>query len=109
LNNLKDWSKPIENLRRALGSTTRHSSKKSKGKKAILDTSVAGTDIVLPDNPSPAAIFTCNNINTLLRVFQHATTANLNTILTHMELITSAVSWFEQVSYRTDGTSGEAH
>jgi hypothetical protein len=109
LNNFRDWSKPIENLHRALGSTTQRSSKKSKGKKAILDTSVAEMEIVLPDNPSPAAISTYNDINTLLRAFRHATSANLNTILTHMELMTSAISWFAQVSSHTDCAPGDAH
>jgi hypothetical protein len=64
---------------------------------------------MLPDNPSPAAISTYNDINTLLQAFQHATSANLNTILTHMELMTSAISWFAQVSSRTDRAPGDAH
>jgi hypothetical protein len=103
LHHLKDWSKPIETLGRAFSMTTRTGSKKSKGK-AIANPSMSGREIVLPDDPSSEAIAAYNDIHTLWRALQHATTSNLHSILSHMELMTSAVSWFAQVSsYFTDG------
>jgi len=106
LHHLKDWSSPIETLRRAFGSITQTASKKSKksrGKQAISNVLTPRREIVLPDNPSPEAIAAYNDIHTLWRALRHATTSNLHKILSHMELMTSAVSWFSQVSYCTDG------
>lgn len=106
LNHLKEWDGPIESLRHAFYSTT---SKKSKGKKMISNMSTADRDIVLPDNPSPEAISAYNDIHTLWRALRHATSANLQNILSHTELITSSISWFAQVSYSTVGPQGDAH
>jgi hypothetical protein len=92
---LKDWSRPIEGLRRAFA-TLQSGSKKSKGK-AITDFSSPDDEIQLPDHPTQDAIMAHNDIMTLLRAFRHAVSSQLHTILSHTELLTSAVSWFAQV------------
>jgi hypothetical protein len=109
LNHLKDWSGPIEALRRAFKSATRTTSKKSKGKKPISNVSTIGNEIVLPHHASQEVIAAYNDIHTLFRALQHATASNLHNILSHMELMTSAVSWFAQVSECMDCPERDAH
>jgi hypothetical protein len=92
---LKDWSAPIEGLRRAFAANL-PGKKKSKGK-AKADLSSLGRDIVLPKNVTQEAITVRNDILTLWRAFRHASSANLHNILSNTELLTSAVSWFSQV------------
>lgn len=54
-------------------------------------------EILLPNNPSAQAISARNDIETIFRVFKHATTGKLLAIFTYAELLALAVSWFSKV------------
>jgi hypothetical protein len=100
-NHLKDWSEPIEGLRRAfaaLQSGSKKSKGKGKGKGTVIpDFSSLERDIPLPESPTQEAILTRSDILTLWRAFRHTVSGKLHIICSHVEILTSSVSWFSQV------------
>jgi DNA-binding phage protein len=85
LHRVRNWSTPIQGLRRSFNSA-KQSPVKSK----------QNLELVLRLSPSRAAIVVHNNVASLRRAFTHALTSDLHTVLANVELFAFTLSWFSQ-------------
>jgi hypothetical protein len=113
MNHIKDWSAPIEGLRKAFGTANRPKTSKPRKKpirmmvaasstsRVVAETETAPShnvvQITLPPNASEEAVVAQNDILTLFRALRHSAVSSLHTILSNVELMAFATSWFAQV------------